>query len=164
MYKGWHVPQDLRPRGLETLHSTTTPALWVSEHRGRQHPPLAAHSSTKCKVTPGWAHVRRVKSCVVECVWSGTRFFFFSAAGGIPGIAPRPAGYSHDVTKGYQLEEVSRPRRNRRSPVIRSFMRETSMTPANFIAPFFIHDDDFDEEISAMPGCYRCVWWIVCMK
>jgi len=76
-------------------------------------------------------------------------------AGGIPGIAPRPAGYSHDVTKGYQLEEVSRPRRNRRSPVIRSFMRETSMTPANFIAPFFIHDDDFDEEISAMPGCYR---------
>lgn len=73
----------------------------------------------------------------------------------IEGIKPRPAGYRHDVTRGYQLEEVSRPRRNRRHPAIRSFMRETHMSPANFIMPLFIHDEDYDTPINAMPGCNR---------
>jgi len=73
----------------------------------------------------------------------------------IPGIKARPAGYRHDVTRGYQLEDVSRPRRNRRHPAIRAAMRETQLSPANFIAPLFIHDEDFDTPIGAMPGCNR---------
>uniref|UniRef100_A0A7S1NQ16 Delta-aminolevulinic acid dehydratase n=1 Tax=Eutreptiella gymnastica TaxID=73025 RepID=A0A7S1NQ16_9EUGL len=77
------------------------------------------------------------------------------AAKTLPGIAARPAGYKHEVTDGYQLEEVSRPRRNRRTPAHRAFMRETHMVPANFVAPLFIHDEDSDQEISAMPGCSR---------
>ena len=34
-------------------------------------------------------------------------------------------------------------------------MRETIVTPKNFIYPLFIHEEDFKQEISSMPGTFR---------
>ncbi|MEI6655396.1 MAG: porphobilinogen synthase [Verrucomicrobiota bacterium] len=48
-----------------------------------------------------------------------------------------------------------RPRRNRRSLAIRSMVRETSLTPADFILPMFLHEDAEDTPIASMPGVTR---------
>ena len=48
-----------------------------------------------------------------------------------------------------------RPRRNRRTPAIRSMVRETSLSPADFILPMFFHDDPADTPIESMPGVTR---------
>lgn len=49
-----------------------------------------------------------------------------------------------------------RPRRNRQNEVIRSMVRETSLTPANFIAPLFvIEGQDQRIPIKSMPGHFR---------
>lgn len=34
-------------------------------------------------------------------------------------------------------------------------VRENIVTPANFIYPLFIHDEDFNQPIPSMPGCER---------
>jgi porphobilinogen synthase len=48
-----------------------------------------------------------------------------------------------------------RPRRNRRTPAIRSMVRETTLSPADFILPMFLHEDDADTPIDSMPGVTR---------
>ncbi len=48
-----------------------------------------------------------------------------------------------------------RPRRNRKNPAVRSLVRETLVTPADFIYPLFLHDGEGDEAIDSMPGCMR---------
>ncbi len=48
-----------------------------------------------------------------------------------------------------------RPRRNRRTPAIRSMVRETMLSPANFILPLFLHEDVEDTPIASMPGVTR---------
>lgn len=48
-----------------------------------------------------------------------------------------------------------RPRRNRKSPAVRDLVRETTLSPADFIYPLFVHDKDVDESIDSMPGCTR---------
>jgi porphobilinogen synthase len=48
-----------------------------------------------------------------------------------------------------------RPRRNRRTAAIRSLVRETSLSPSNFILPLFFHADADDVPIASMPGCTR---------
>ena len=48
-----------------------------------------------------------------------------------------------------------RPRRNRRTPAIRSMVRETTLTPADFILPLFFHEDAADTPILSMPGVTR---------
>ena len=53
------------------------------------------------------------------------------------------------------LDLSSRSRRNRKSPSIRKLVRETTISADDLIYPLFIHDKDFDEEISSMPGCKR---------
>ena len=50
---------------------------------------------------------------------------------------------------------IIRPRRLRRSEAIRKMVRENHLYPEDFIYPLFIHENDFQEEISAMPGIYR---------
>ena len=50
---------------------------------------------------------------------------------------------------------IIRPRRLRRSEAIRKMVRENHLNPEDFIYPLFIHEKDFQEEISAMPGIYR---------
>uniref|UniRef100_A0A7S2XYQ0 Delta-aminolevulinic acid dehydratase n=1 Tax=Fibrocapsa japonica TaxID=94617 RepID=A0A7S2XYQ0_9STRA len=52
-------------------------------------------------------------------------------------------------------EQRPRPRRNRKSEAMRSMVRETIVTPSNFIYPLFIHEEDFNQEIASMPGCER---------
>jgi porphobilinogen synthase len=48
-----------------------------------------------------------------------------------------------------------RPRRNRRSSAIRSMIRETTLSPADFILPMFLHEDAVDAAIDSMPGVTR---------
>lgn len=48
-----------------------------------------------------------------------------------------------------------RPRRNRRTPAIRSLVRETVLTPADFILPLFLHEEATDTPIASMPGVTR---------
>lgn len=48
-----------------------------------------------------------------------------------------------------------RPRRNRKSEIMRGLARENVVTPKDLIYPLFIHDGDYKEEISSMPGCFR---------
>eukprot|EP00245_Coleochaete_scutata_P005869 TRINITY_DN197_c0_g1_i1.p1 TRINITY_DN197_c0_g1~~TRINITY_DN197_c0_g1_i1.p1 ORF type:complete len:432 (+),score=106.29 TRINITY_DN197_c0_g1_i1:158-1453(+) len=56
------------------------------------------------------------------------------------------------------LSLTSRPRRNRRSPHLRAAFQETTLSPANFILPLFIHEGEEASPIGAMPGCYRLGW------
>ncbi len=50
----------------------------------------------------------------------------------------------------------SRPRRLRLSSGIRSMVRETHLSPTDFIYPLFIrHGSDIQQEISSMPGIYQ---------
>jgi porphobilinogen synthase len=48
-----------------------------------------------------------------------------------------------------------RPRRNRRTPAVRELVRETVLTPANFIYPLFLQEGAENTPIDAMPGCQR---------
>jgi len=48
-----------------------------------------------------------------------------------------------------------RPRRNRRTPAIRSLVRETELTASDFILPMFLHEDAADTPIESMPGVTR---------
>lgn len=56
---------------------------------------------------------------------------------------------------GPWVEQRARPRRNRKSANMRGMVRENIVTPKDFIYPLFIHDADYQEEISSMPGCFR---------
>lgn len=48
-----------------------------------------------------------------------------------------------------------RPRRNRRSSVMRQMFAETQLTAANFIMPVFVHEGKEDVPISSLPGISR---------
>lgn len=48
-----------------------------------------------------------------------------------------------------------RPRRNRKSPVIRELVRETCLSADRLIYPVFVHEGDADEPIDSLPGCTR---------
>jgi porphobilinogen synthase len=51
---------------------------------------------------------------------------------------------------------LKRPRRNRRSPAIRSLVRENVLRPEDLVAPFFvIEGSDKKEPIEKMPGIFR---------
>lgn len=54
----------------------------------------------------------------------------------------------------YQLP--FRPRRLRKNAAIRALVRETLLTPADFVLPLFVHDADESRiPIASMPGCFR---------
>lgn len=48
-----------------------------------------------------------------------------------------------------------RPRRNRKSPVIRDLVRETSLSASHLICPLFVHEGSENQPISSLPGCTR---------
>lgn len=51
---------------------------------------------------------------------------------------------------------LQRPRRNRKSAVIRDMIQETHLSPSNLIFPLFIIDgENQKEEVKSMPGIYR---------
>ena len=54
-----------------------------------------------------------------------------------------------------QMNSIIRPRRLRRTEAIREMVRENHLNPSDFIYPLFIHEKDYKEEISAMPGTFR---------
>ena len=53
------------------------------------------------------------------------------------------------------LELPIRPRRNRRTPAIRSLVRETRLAPGDLIYPLFLHAGHDNQPIASMPGCSR---------
>ena len=53
------------------------------------------------------------------------------------------------------MSPSQRPRRNRKSETVRSFHRETWLSPQHLMSPLFIHDASTDEDIVSMPGCKR---------
>ena len=59
----------------------------------------------------------------------------------------------------FTLPLMNRPRRNRRTPAIRSMVREITLSPADFILPLFFHEDAEDTPIASMPGVTR--WSLV---
>ena len=54
------------------------------------------------------------------------------------------------------MNSIIRPRRLRRTESIREMVRENHLKASDFIYPLFIHEKDFKEDISAMPG--TCRW------
>lgn len=50
---------------------------------------------------------------------------------------------------------IERPRRNRKSQVIRDMVSETHLSPKNLINPLFVKDGSGKTEIQSMPGIYR---------
>lgn len=48
-----------------------------------------------------------------------------------------------------------RPRRNRKTPAVRSLVRETTLVASDFVYPLFLHDLEEDVAIESMPGCTR---------
>ncbi|XP_068643060.1 delta-aminolevulinic acid dehydratase, chloroplastic [Aristolochia californica] len=72
----------------------------------------------------------------------------------VPPKAAAPAGTP--VVPSLLL--TRRPRRNRKSPALRAAFQETTLSPANFVLPLFIHEGEEDTPIGAMPGCYRLGW------
>ena len=50
---------------------------------------------------------------------------------------------------------LSRPRRNRKSPVLRAAHRETHLGACNFCLPLFIHESEEVVPVESMPGCSR---------
>ena len=73
---------------------------------------------------------------------------FDPTAGESPAVERNNAG-------GVWVRQRARPRRNRKSAGIRAMVRENIVTPANFIYPLFIHDENEDVPIASMPGCAR---------
>jgi porphobilinogen synthase len=53
------------------------------------------------------------------------------------------------------LDLIRRPRRNRRTAVLRGFARETQLDASRFIQPLFIHAGEGRQPIGSMPGCAR---------
>jgi len=53
------------------------------------------------------------------------------------------------------VEIPIRPRRNRKSAGVRALVRETLLSPGDFVLPLFLHDKEEDEAIESMPGCTR---------
>jgi porphobilinogen synthase len=54
------------------------------------------------------------------------------------------------------MELIERPRRLRRTDTLRALVRETRLTPDNFIYPLFVCEGEgLKREIESMPGCYN---------
>ncbi|PKA64762.1 Delta-aminolevulinic acid dehydratase, chloroplastic [Apostasia shenzhenica] len=84
-------------------------------------------------------------------------------ANAVAGIFPSPPPHVWPASpKGTPvvkpLELGRRPRRNRKSPFLRSAVQETTISSSNFVLPLFIHEGEEDVPIGAMPGCFRLGW------
>merc|ERR1740133_619339 len=71
-------------------------------------------------------------------------------------FSPSKSGILRSNSQGGPwVEQRARPRRNRKSENVRKMVRETIVTPSNFIYPLFIHDESANVLIPSMPGCER---------
>ena len=67
-----------------------------------------------------------------------------------------PTANASDVARGSRLDLPRRPRRLRRSPALRSLVRETRLSPEMFIEPLFVRSGEGRRiEIGSMPGVYQ---------
>ncbi|XP_057757833.1 delta-aminolevulinic acid dehydratase 1, chloroplastic-like [Arachis stenosperma] len=74
-----------------------------------------------------------------------------------PLVPPKPASsVGTPVVPSLPLNR--HPRRNRRMSALREAFQETTISPANFVYPLFIHEGEEDTLIGAMPRCYRLRW------
>ncbi|MFN8492939.1 MAG: porphobilinogen synthase [Caldilineaceae bacterium] len=61
-----------------------------------------------------------------------------------------------ETTKQQLYQPTIRPRRLRHSPALRAMVRETELTPADFIYPLFVaHGQNVRQPIGSMPGVYQ---------
>ena len=61
-----------------------------------------------------------------------------------------------DTARSAQLDLTHRPRRLRRSPAVRSLVRETRLSPEMFVYPLFVCSGEGQRrEVSSMPGVYQ---------
>ncbi|KAK8925895.1 hypothetical protein KSP39_PZI018179 [Platanthera zijinensis] len=86
-----------------------------------------------------------------------------SEANGVAGNFPYPPPLTKPACpKGTPVVKplviTRRPRRNRKSPILRSAFQETTISAANFVLPLFIHEGEDNVPIGAMPGCNRLGW------
>lgn len=86
-----------------------------------------------------------------------------SEANGVAGNFPDPPPLTKPACpKGTPVVKplviTRRPRRNRKSSILRSAFQETTISAANFVLPLFIHEGEDDVPIGAMPGCSRLGW------
>ncbi|KAK1273338.1 hypothetical protein QJS04_geneDACA018996 [Acorus gramineus] len=128
-------------------------ACWISV---RETP--AGGFLAKLLASPG-ASVRttrfaRTGSCGSEAECTGA--FVLGEAPSVP-LLRRPSSPSRTPCVTH-LTWSKRPRRNRKSAVLRASFQETQLSPANFVLPLFIHEGEEDTPIGAMPGCYRLGW------
>ncbi len=59
------------------------------------------------------------------------------------------------LARAMAIDQLVRPRRNRKHPAVRDFVRETWLGPEHFIYPVFLHDRPDDVAIASMPGRAR---------
>jgi porphobilinogen synthase len=70
-------------------------------------------------------------------------------------MATRTSPSAADIQRG-QLDLRHRPRRLRRSPAMRALVRETRLSPDNFLYPLFVCTGEGQRrEVSSMPGVYQ---------
>merc|ERR1711865_111492 len=61
----------------------------------------------------------------------------------------------HQMASYVDQSMLERPRRNRKSPIIREAVRENFLTPAHFVLPLFIHAAEEDVPVISLPGLKR---------
>ncbi|KAF9623558.1 hypothetical protein IFM89_003348 [Coptis chinensis] len=136
----------LRPN-LKSINATTTGcSIKLSSSRsGRSQMVIKASGEHDVAKKSG----KSIQQCEADVV-----------AGNAPEAPPVPrkpaAPPGTPVIPSFSLK--SRPRRNRRSPVLRAAFQETYLSPSHFVYPLFIHEGEEDTPIGAMPGCYRLGW------
>merc|ERR1712166_683058 len=61
----------------------------------------------------------------------------------------------HQMASYVDQSMLERPRRNRKSPIIREAVRENFLSPAHFVFPLFIHAGEEDIDVVSLPGLKR---------
>jgi len=71
-------------------------------------------------------------------------------------MATKTATSPVEAARRVRLDLTHRPRRLRRSPALRSLVRETRLSPEMFLYPLFVTSGEGQRrEVSSMPGVYQ---------
>ena len=119
--------------------------------------PASVLSFTSSNALPGLLSLTRHSRFLQPSLRSSLRAAAAAAAAKHPtpyDIDTHPS-LSTNIKGDVWLQQRMRPRRNRKSPVIREMVRENYVRPGNLIYPLFIHDEEHNTQIASMPGCVR---------
>ncbi|KAJ4783068.1 Delta-aminolevulinic acid dehydratase [Rhynchospora pubera] len=144
---------------IPTPTPTPTPRLVLV----RANNASASATATAATPTPRLVLVRANNASASASASGPTLTLEECEAAAVAGNFPAPPPHSKPPgPKGTPLikplDLTRRPRRNRKSPTLRSAFQETTLSPANFVLPLFIHEGEEDAPIGAMPGCFRLGW------